>query len=162
MPYVDFHKHFPKIAEQETRIVTIFDDAAFGLPAGHYTFFELFCDEPGCDCRRVFFAVASSHREIIEAVIAYGWESPEFYARWMGSNDSADIAALKGPVLNLASPQSDLAPAILELARKLLLSDETYIERVKQHYKFFRDKVDKKTRSRPLKKKLRKKKKRKS
>ena len=36
-------------------------------------------------------------------------------AEWMGDDDPNVIADLQGPVLNLASPQSKQAPAILEL-----------------------------------------------
>ncbi|MCK4735010.1 MAG: hypothetical protein KAT65_21335 [Methanophagales archaeon] len=44
------------------------------------------------------------------AVIAYGWENRKFYADWLGRNDPPAIADLKGPALNLASHQSELAP----------------------------------------------------
>lgn len=142
MPYVDFHEFFPAIAEKETRIITILSHAKVDLPASHYTFFEMFCNERGCDCRRVFFCVASSFRKEVEAVIAYGWESREYYAKWMGDNDPHVINGLKGPALNLASPQSSLAPALLNLFQKILLPDEAYIDRVKRHYTMFRERID--------------------
>ena len=44
----------------------------------------------------------------------------------------------------MASPQSNLAPAILEMVKEALLQDESYIERIKTHYGMFRDKVDRK------------------
>ena len=54
--------------------------AADGLPADAYGMLEMYCNEPGCDCRRVFFmVVAKRYREPL-AYVAYGWESRKFYA----------------------------------------------------------------------------------
>ncbi|MBN1492419.1 MAG: SEC-C domain-containing protein [Phycisphaerae bacterium] len=141
MPYVSFHDYFPEIAERETRTL-ILPRPTGGLPQGPYSLIEMFCDEAGCDCRRVFFYVVSSFREGPEAVVAYGWEDEAFYARWMKDDDPLVIETLKGPTLNLGSPQSDLAPAILDLVTKVALTDTAFIERVKRHYRMFRDKVD--------------------
>lgn len=104
----------------------------------------MFCDEPGCDCRRVFFSVVSSLQKDIQAVIACGWEEREFYTKWMGDDDPRIINDLISPALNPASPQSNLAPALLDLFRNVLLQDTTYVERVKRHYAMFRQQVDKK------------------
>src|SRR4029077_7239875 len=68
----NFHEAFPDLAAQETRTITTLASAY--LPAGSYTFIEMYCDEPHCDCRRVFFSVLSSNTLQIETVIAYGWE----------------------------------------------------------------------------------------
>ncbi len=148
MPYAAFHSSFPEVAQRETRTITLLDDSRFGLPLDQYTFLEMFCDEPGCDCRRVFFNVVSSYRNEAEAMIAYGWESRDFYVKWMGDDDPYVIDELRGPALNLASPQSSLAPAVLEMFRSVLLPDTAYIERVQRHYAMFREKVD---RRRPAK-----------
>ncbi len=161
MSYSSFHSRFPEIAERETRTVTLFKHADFNLPPAHYSFLEMFCDEPGCDCRRAFFAVVSSLEHETKAVIAWGWEEREFYAKWMGDNSPNVIDELKGPALNLASPQSNLAPALLELFREVLLQDITYVERVKRHYAMFRKAIDGKPRK-LVKGKKRKKKKRKA
>jgi len=50
-------------------------------------FFEMSCDEPGCNCRRVFFSVVSSLQNDIKAVIAWGWGERAFYVKWMGDDD---------------------------------------------------------------------------
>ncbi len=144
MPYTIFNSRFPDVAEHETRSVTLLKPSKYNLPPARYTFLEMFCDEPGCDCRRVFFSVVSSLRKEVEAVIAWGWEEREFYVKWMGDDDPLIIDDLKGPVLNLASPQSNLAPALLDLFREYLLQDTAYIERVKRHYKMFRRDIDNK------------------
>ena len=75
-------------------------------------------------------------------------ESPAFYAEWLHDDDPDMLAELRGPVLNVGSPQSELADEILELFRKVLMTDERYIARVKRHYQMFRDKVDGRSRRR--------------
>jgi hypothetical protein len=142
MPYRLFHDLFPVVAERETRTLTILPGSNAGLPAGHYAFLEMFCDEPGCDCRRVFFSVLSSVRQEIAAVVAWGWEDLAFYAAWMKDDDPEIVANLKGPTLNLGSPTTPLAPALLELTRAVLLQDRHYVERVKRHYQLFRQQVE--------------------
>jgi len=159
MPFVLFHDYFPEIANRETRTITVFDSSPFGIPAGDYGFLEMFCDEPGCDCRRVFFGVMSCERNSPDAVITYGWESLDFYAEWVHDDDPHMIATLKGPSLNLMSPQSKHAPALLDLLRNVLLRDNAYVERVKRHYKMFREKIDGKPERKTNKKKRKKKKK---
>lgn len=74
MPFEPFHERFPKIAEKETRLVTVFESQDSNLPAAEYSFIEMFCNEPGCDCRRVFYSVVSSVDFNVKAVIAWGWE----------------------------------------------------------------------------------------
>jgi hypothetical protein len=141
MPYTDFHSAFPDVAEAETRSITL-THHSFGLPPDQYAFLEMYCDEPGCDCRRVFFSVISLHSNDVLAVITYGWESRDYYVRWLGRDIPDIIADLTGSALNLASPQSALAPALLELFRKLLLPDAAYIDRIKRHYAMFREKIE--------------------
>ena len=164
MPYQPFHDLFPEMAEAETRSITVFpDQAEIGLPPGQYGFCEMFCNERGCDCRRVFFYVVASFREGPQAVIAWGWESPEFYAKWLHDDDPEMIAELIGPSLNLGSPKTELADGILDLVRDVLLRDKEYIERIQRHYWRFRAKIDGKSMvtSRKRKKKRKEKRKRK-
>ena len=142
MPYAPFYKHCEDVAARETRTATVRDGAFEGLPAGAYTFLELYCDEPDCDCRRVFLCVVSADSTEPLAVIAYGWESREFYVAWMGDDEPMVTDELKGPALNLASPQSALSPVLLKFASKVLLGDEDYVERIKRHYHLFRKKID--------------------
>ena len=142
MSYVLLHDYFPDVAERETRTITVSPRSEFGLPAGSYGFLEMFCDEPGCDCRRVFFYVLASFQKDVQAVVAWGWEKPEFYAQWFGDDDPEVLAELVGPLLNPASPRTKLAPAILALVRDVLLKDDQYVARVKRHYGMFRNAID--------------------
>ncbi len=149
MPFAQFRDHFGDLAERETRTVTLFESSDSGLPAGEYGFLEMYCDERGCDCRRVMLSVFSTARHRTEAVINYGWESLEFYAAWMKDDDPELLAELQGPALNLGSPQSELAPAILALVRRVLLRDEGYVARLKRHYALFREKIEEPAAGRP-------------
>ncbi len=88
MPYIPLHNICPRIAEKETRVITIQqDDNEFHLPQGDYVFIELFCDE--CDCRRVFLHVFIKQK--IVATIAYGWEKLSFYKKEFKGFNVKDI-----------------------------------------------------------------------
>lgn len=141
MPYEPFYERFRDLAWKETRNVTIFEGHST-LPSDEYGLIELYCNDENCDCRRVMFNVASKKRNNFAAVIAYGWESVDFYRKWLRRDDPETIRELQEPVLNLMSPQSELAPALLELVRELVLKDPTYVARLKRHYQMFKEKVD--------------------
>jgi hypothetical protein len=146
MPFQPFHELFPERAAAETRSITLEGEetAENPLPVGTYSFLEMFCNERGCDCRRVMFYVVSDcdEQRRVKAVIAWGWETRGFYKKWFRGDDPETAAQLKGPILNLGSPQSELAPALLVLAREVLLQDPAYVERVKSHYWAFRNKIE--------------------
>ena len=44
---------------------------------------------------------------------------------------------------HIGSPQTPLAPALLKLVKEVLLQDEAYVERIKRHYRMFREKLGK-------------------
>jgi hypothetical protein len=139
MPYQPFYELFPEVADKETRVLSTFDHPH--LPADDYALMEAYCNEPDCDCRRVFFNIGSRRTQEIVAVIAYGWESKRFYAKWFGRNEPGIIRELQGPVLNSTSPQSKLAPALLQAVTSIL-QDKRYVERLKRHYWMFKEVVD--------------------
>jgi hypothetical protein len=143
MPYESFHARFPEIAQKETRTVTIVDYPA--VPKGSYGLIEMYCNESGCDCRRVFLDVYDWERRKSMAIIAYGWENEKFYRKWFGgANDEfvrMGIKDMMGPVLNMTSPQSKYAPAFLSLVTEVL-KDQMYVDRLKRHYKIFKDTVN--------------------
>jgi hypothetical protein len=142
MPYEPFHERFPEIAEKETRTLIAFNDP--DLPEGEYGLTEAYCNEPDCDCRRVFINVVDWRTGKVLATIAYGWESKKYYAKWLGDNDPDIIEELKGPALNSWSQQSKLAPALLQKVT-YVLKDQNYLNRIKGHYEMFRATVDAET-----------------
>ncbi len=139
MFYQPFHELFPEIAAKETRTLTAINHPR--LPADEYALIESYCNEPGCDCRRVFFNVASQRRQKIEAVIAYGWENEKFYTKWLRSGNLSVVKQLKGPILNPGSPQSELALVLLQEVT-FVLQDKNYVGRLKRHYHMFKEVVN--------------------
>jgi hypothetical protein len=139
MYFAPFYERFPEMAKCETRSVTVRGNP--DLPDGEYGLIEAFCNRPNCDCCRVMFYILRPHERNPLAVIAYGWESDAFYARWYGQNDPRVIQEMQGPNLNFGSPQSSLAPVLLRLVEQIL-QDEDYVARVKRHYRLFKDAVN--------------------
>lgn len=73
--------------------------------------------------------------------MTYGWETANFYAKWLKDDNPKFLAELQGPALNVGSPQSRLAPILLKLVKEVLLQDDAYVERIKRHYQRFREKL---------------------
>ena len=101
---------------------------------------------------RVLFWVVSIAYGGPVAVINWGWEHESFYAKWIKGGHRGLAKDLKGPSLNIGSPQSDLAPAILDLTANVLLEDEAYRDRIKRHYGMFRKRIDGKKQGRKMRK----------
>lgn len=142
MPFRLFRDRFGELADRETRTITRLPDPASGPPAGRYAFLEMFCDEPGCDCRRVLLTVVDTASDRCEAVINFGWEDASFYAAWLREDDPHAVAALQGPALHLGPAQGEHAAAFLDVARQLVLSDAAYVARIQRHYSMFREDVE--------------------
>lgn len=142
MPFRPFHDLLPEMAERETRGIIIPPGAEQGLPPGNYAFVELFCDEPGCDCRRAFLMVVASFAKEPQAVIAWGWETPSFYRKWYPRGSARDIRDLQGPILNDLSPATPMSQPLLDLFRTVILKDPAFVARVQRHYRLFREKIE--------------------
>lgn len=140
MPMTPFMQRFPEVGARETRFVTVPPEQE--LPVGDFGFLELYCDEPGCDCRRVTICVLRPETgwSRIWATISYGWESLDFYREWGGTH--SDPIEMMGPGLDTLNPQSEYSPALLDLFR-LFLQSPDYVERLKRHYQMFRNSVEK-------------------
>jgi hypothetical protein len=137
---IPFIQRFPEVGARETRFVTVPQER--DLPEGGYGFLELYCDEPGCDCRRVTILVLRPETgwSKVWATIGYGWESLDFYREWGGA--LSDPMEMKGPCLDSLNLQTRYAPALLDLFR-LILQSTDYVERLKRHYQMFRDSIEK-------------------
>ena len=147
MPYQAFHDRFREVAERETRSLIAVNHPT--LPKGEYLLMELYCNEAGCDCRRVFLNVLRGETMTLEATIAYGWASRSFYEKWLHDDDPLSIDTMMGPALNLGSPVTDLSEALLEDVR-FILRDAAYVERIKRHYAMFRASVDAESKLEPV------------
>lgn len=110
------------------------------IPPGIYALLESYCDDPECDCRRVFLNVVNKETNEILATIGYGWEDLEFYEEWFGDKSMKElIQGLKGPVLEVGGLQSEYAKCLLEHFKKYALNKES-IEIWKKHYRLFKEK----------------------
>ena len=78
------------------------------------------------------------------ATITYGWENIQFYKDWMGfAQANGIIAEFKGPSL-ATSKQSVNANIFLELFKEII-KDSSYVERLKRHYKLFKNEIGEKS-----------------
>ncbi len=138
-----FRQYFKEIAEAETRSITLFEGNESGLPPGEYGFVEFYCDEKNCDCRRVhLMVVADWNREKPLAMLGFGWESPKFYDKWMHGADKKMAEQMAGVSLEPFFAQTKYAPGAKKLCENVLLADPNYVERLKQHYRMMRDRID--------------------
>jgi len=72
------------------------DPARPRLPVKAYWLLEYYCDEPACDCRRVFLdVVADGWHSRVFASIHYGWETLEFYRPWDSTPRLSNARMLK-------------------------------------------------------------------
>jgi hypothetical protein len=139
MQFVPFHEYFPDIAEKETRELVV--NSQSGTLSGGYGLLEMYCKDPECDCRRVMFNIISERERKFVAIINFGWESIKFYEEWLGEKDDIILKEIKGPSLNSASRQSQYAAELLQLVQDVVLKDKSYVDRLKRHYKIFKDKM---------------------
>jgi hypothetical protein len=131
---IPFMSRHPEVAARETRALLIVEHEE--IPPGEYAFVEWYCNEKGCDCRRVMLQVREKDSASrVLASINYGWETPEYYLKWTYTRRLAEEAA--GAWLDPINPQTRYAPAFLEMFKEMVLTDE-YIDRLKRHYELFK------------------------
>lgn len=141
MPMRPFVELFPEQGARETRSITVTGHET--LPDGPYGYFETYCDEPGCDCRRVILLVLRPETgwRRFWATIGYGWESLDFYRHWGTAPwTPAEVRDMKGPYLDPLNEQSEHAPVLLEYFESTVLTPD-YIDRLKRHYQMFREAI---------------------
>ncbi len=101
------------------------------LPDGEYMFVDMYCIDPGCDCRKTIIRVYHNGKHV--STLNYGWESPAFYPafyrRWMRRGDDTGMA---GVSVAFESPDLVSQRGILSLFMALL--DERWTRGFKKHY----------------------------
>ncbi len=143
MPFTPFHEYFPELAARETRSLTVPAGSPFGLPAGEYGFLELYCDEPGCDCRRVLFYVIAKDRMGIQAVIGWGSGGRRFLPTVAPPREPLrGDGSRRAPLSTRAAPIPASAPPWWNWCETQFLTDPAYVERIKSHYAMVREKID--------------------
>lgn len=102
------------------------------LPDGEYSFIDMYCSDPGCDCRKTMIQVLHNGKHV--STINYGWESAEFYTKWMGSNaDESPFPTMSGASIDITSPNLVSQEGMLGLFYALL--NDIWTAKFKSHYK---------------------------
>jgi hypothetical protein len=101
------------------------------IPNGDYRFIDMYCTDPTCDCRKTMIQVF--HNDILVSTINFGWESRDFYQKWMGCPEDHKIdPAMHGVSIDIGSPDKVSPEGMLALFHALL--DEKWIAKFKTHY----------------------------
>jgi len=122
-----FDHVFLEIARNESRAIHTLGDA--GAVKGTFLFRELYCADPGCDCRRVALQVQWVEKNQVAATINYALERPKRRTE---------------PQLYLdpLNPPSDLANWLLDVFEDMIVTDTAYRETLRRHYKMWKAAVD--------------------
>jgi hypothetical protein len=121
-----FDQVFLDVAERESRAIQTTDHR--GRPAT-FLFRELYCADPGCDCRRVLLHVHWVEQRCVAASINYAFEPSR-------RRDEPQIS------LDPLNPQSEHAEALLALFTRGIRNDREYRERLIRHYAAWKQVVD--------------------
>jgi len=124
-----FYTYFPEIAECETRSATV-TEALPGLSVGEYSFVDLYCTDPGCSCTNVVLNVMERSRGHV-ATINHGLEEDSF--KDVGTDRT---------FLDPLNKQTSSSPALLKLFREFLLTDASYVERLRRHQRMIKEKIN--------------------
>jgi hypothetical protein len=134
---IAFVSRFPELAARETRCLHVLESDGL-LPRGEYGYLEHYCEQPDCDCRRVLLRVTSAQSpHTVLATINYGWESTEFYTRWMHGDTQAG-REITSASLDPLHPQSKHADYLLDFFRREMITDPVYVARLAHHYQMFK------------------------
>jgi hypothetical protein len=141
---VPLHSVLPDLAAREVRFVRI-GIAPAGSPNANllpdeYAFVEYYCDDLGCDCRRVYFEVLAKEQPgKVFASINFGWERARFYRRRMPWDQDSAKDIIIG-VMDPINAQSEFADYFLQIFRQFVV-DEQYRMRLRRHHQFFREAI---------------------
>ena len=130
----EFASKFRRVAAEETRVIHVVERG--DIPLGEYGFLEFFCPDPACDCRRVTLRVTTPDGRAW-ASISFGWETARFYRRW--AHDPNDADEMAGASLDPLNHQSKFAEWFLSFFREMVQTDRKYVERLKRHYRMFKN-----------------------
>ena len=136
MGFIPFFQRHDDIAKHETRAVTLSYHNKWNLPAGTYGLIESYCADSACDCRKAMIAVLDDMSHDVVATIGYGWESAAYYTKWMHGDSTG--REMVGSYLEVAQ-QSPHSKQWLLLWKDMIASDEKYRERIRRHYRLFKN-----------------------
>ena len=87
------------------------------------------------------------------AEIQFGWGSERYYARWITHDPTATLSDLslflkqnvkemQGVSLSPSGPQDQMAYNMMNMIYDTVLSQKSFIDRFKRHYRLFKDKIN--------------------
>ena len=123
----DFFHAFPKLADSELRNFIVPPGTDSSLPADRYAFIELYCNDKGCDCRRVTIAVFAERQRKYVAHLNLGFDSSD---------------AMAGPFLDPLNPQAPYAQDLLTMLTDMINDDPAYLARLHRHYVMFKERCE--------------------
>lgn len=140
-PLVPFDDKLPHLAHIDVCKILITE----ALPElnGLYDLVDLYCQEAGCDCRKVTIVVMDRQKRP-RATIGYGWESPAFYRKW-GLDPEGAWLLCRG-YLDPLCYQSRHAELFLEAVLSMLRDAPESVDKFKRRYGMFKDAVSPKKR----------------
>jgi len=131
MPFTPFADICPQIARRETRSLEITENPK--IPAGTYTFYDNYCDNPYCDCKCVVVEVESQASPAnILAVLTYGWETSDFYAELLLGDEHT--TAEPGVQVNSDGKPSRHAEGLRDILEKYIVENPDYATVLQSHY----------------------------
>ena len=140
MVFKSFHELFPKIADIETRFITLLEAKDNkGVPAGQFAFLPAYCADKKCDCRRAIITVQQVDPDFPPfhaASITFGWEDFKFYRAWSNHMPDDMIKNFIKPHLDQLQIQSPHAPFFFNIFEESFLPDEDYMLRIQRHYAY--------------------------
>jgi len=133
----NFGLKYPKLAEKETRVVTILSDKE-KIDKWEYVIQELYCTNKTCDCRKVSFNVIWPKEEIY--YFDYWFEEPNYYMDWWiwDLDWAKEMSWLSVNEMAWNYIKSELFLNTI----KWVLNDEKYIDRLKKHYFLMKEDVE--------------------
>lgn len=124
-----FDRAYLDLARREALAVQFLGEG--GKPSGTLLFREFYCNDPGCDCRRVVLHAVWVERGQTVASIGYGFEpaAPPF-------DDEPQV------MLDPINPQSELSGHVLALFQEVLDTQPGVRDRFVRHYELWKQAVD--------------------
>lgn len=129
MIFSSFYDEFPDLIRTEVRCVEFSNNSADSkslIPDGHYEFFEYYCTDINCDCKKVIINVISYDPNKSWVSIHYGWGSDKY---------------MSGFQLDPRSTNNPISKEFLELYKEMIRRDKRYAARIEKHYSQFKERM---------------------
>ena len=139
MPLQAFDQICPDIARAEMRMCDV-PVGLPGVPGGAYFLREYYCNELGCDCRRVLVQfLAADGDGSVAASINYGWEKAAYYRKWSSVPDL--WREMAGATLERFAEQGPHARKFLTVFNQIVRNPEL-VTAFRRHYRLTKEAIE--------------------